>query len=1036
MKRITKSVTALFMAVIIAALSIATVFADSSDPVQKKSYSYSEKGNCTVEHGGDIYYSSTYLITCRFKVNDNIAVCAWANNSTPAEKTYKNATKYYVSNSSKRAKAFYWLLVSPDSTISPSSAKYNSSSKTFAEDLAKATNAAHSGSTQTYAFVHSLIDYLQQGKVNPYGDSKWNNVVKAVAAKTENYPNVPAGYKIFYFYPNGDSCQSLMSYDKPGHIQITKRSAHPTWTQDNSNYDLTGAKFGVYSDKACTKSVTTITCNDEIKLDSTITILATGKEKKKVAARGKSGAVAAGKYYIKETKAPKGFKLNKTVFSVTVKSGETATKLTNLSTGDTTSSITNDIDLGKGKLKKVSSNPTLTNGNANYSLEDAVYVIYYDSACTRKYKTMTTDDKGEATVSNLVPSTYYVKEKKAPKGFKLDTTKHTVVIKANETTTLKVSDEPSTTPPPPEGYIKIKKSSSEPSITADNKNYSLENAVYGIYSDSACKNKVGEIETDSNGTGLSDALNIGKYYLKEITASEGYKVDVTVYSGTVSEAKTTTVSVKEEPCTQTIEVLLQKKNATTGTTAHKDMTGAEYTVCYFTDYLEDEEAVNEATPERTWVLAVDENGLCKYDTDHLVSGDELYCDSKSKYVMPLGTVTIQETKAPEGFYLDDTLFIRQIKKNSSGNVSQYNLPVSNEFEIPPVSISGTKKWDDDNNRDGKRPKSITIELYREDELFDTATVSAETGWKYEFSDLSAGYADLSLDDNIYYYRYEVKEGAVEYYTSDSTGIVADPDDDNHFTCDFTNHYTVEKISKSGTKTWSDFDNTMGYRPQSIKVILNRDGVKLAEMITSQTENWSYEFNDLYKYHDGGKEYVYTVTEEAVPGYTLKVDGNNLTNSVKTGSVTLNKTDGKGAPMSGVKFKLFTESGKAVKSALNGTVYKFVSLSDKENDAVYTTNANGQIIVEDLPYGKYYFKEIQTSSGYMPYGEKLNFKIDYNSNATLNVKLGVENHKAVMPETGGAGNGIFVSTSAALAILGAALLCLYLKSKSKRKVELL
>lgn len=73
---------------------------------------------------------------------------------------------------------------------------------------------------------------------------------------------------------------------------------------------------------------------------------------------------------------------------------------------------------------------------------------------------------------------------------------------------------------------------------------------------------------------------------------------------------------------------------------------------------------------------------------------------------------------------------------------------------------------------------------------------------------------------------------------------------------------------------------------------------------------------------------------------------------------------------------------------------------------------------------------------MPYGEKLNFKIDYNSNATLNVKLGVENHKAVMPETGGAGNGIFVSTSAALAILGAALLCLYLKSKSKRKVELL
>ena len=229
---------------------------------------------------------------------------------------------------------------------------------------------------------------------------------------------------------------------------------------------------------------------------------------------------------------------------------------------------------------------------------------------------------------------------------------------------------------------------------------------------------------------------------------------------------------------------------------------------------------------------------------------------------------------------------------------------------------------------------------------------------------------------------------------------------------------------------------MGYRPQSIKAILNRDGVKLAEITTSQAENWAYEFKDLYKYHDGGKEYVYTITEEAVPGYTLKVDGDNLTNSVKTGSVTLNKTDGKGAPMAGVKFKLFTESGKPVKSALNGTVYKFLSLSTKESDAVYTTNANGQIIVEELPYGKYYFKEIQTASGVMPYGEKLNFKIDYNSNATLNVKLGVENHKAVMPETGGTGNGVFVLASATLTILGAALLCLSIKNKSKRKVELL
>ena len=213
-------------------------------------------------------------------------------------------------------------------------------------------------------------------------------------------------------------------------------------------------------------------------------------------------------------------------------------------------------------------------------------------------------------------------------------------------------------------------------------------------------------------------------------------------------------------------------------------------------------------------------------------------------------------------------------------------------------------------------------------------------------------------------------------------------------------------------------------------MINRDGKKYSEVTTSEAENWTYSFTNLYKYHDGGKEYVYTVTEEPVPGYTLTVDGYNLKNTLKSGSVTLNKTDRRGKPMEGVTFKLFTEDGKPVKSSVSGTKYKYIGLSDKEDDAVYTTNADGQIIVENLPCGKYYFMEVKTADGYMPYGDKLEFEIDGETDASLSVKLDVKNEKAVMPETGGFGNNIFGILSAALAAFGAALL--YTTTKTSKK----
>lgn len=1040
MKRITKSVTSLLMVLIVFALSIITVIAASYDPIQNVSYSYSEKGDCTVDYGDSIWVNEYYTYTHRYTVNGKIATCSWSTNDSPSKGTYKNATKYYLSKSAMRAKAFYWLYLDNDATISSANAKYDKSSKTYWDDIQSAINdGGNVGGA--YAFVHSVIDYLQQGKVNPYCLDAWNNAVKKFAAKTEYYPNVPVEYEIFYFYPQGNAAQSLMSWeDAPhGYIKVIKSSTNTSVTSGNSNYTFNGIEY--YVSKSKTDFDTTgSNYLGYIKLN------ASGEGHSKDGSRATLRFLPPGTYYIKEGYVPNntGYEKNDTVYTVTVTKNHTTTAPLVLRVSDEPKTC-------YGKIVKASTKPELTDDNPEYSFEG----IRYSFSTSNKdfdpngskyigYVELDKDGVGytangsRATLRNLSPGIYYVKESVVPAGckYKKDNTVYTMTFTfnndENHLAVLNVKDEPEGS-----SSAKIVKKSSMPEITDGNPLYSFEDAEFLIFKSKTDAeqntNAFSKVTTDENGVATVADIDLGTYFIRETKAPDGFELSNEIKEMKIDavQEEAYVVEFEDKPIVSQLSVLLQKKNATNGETSKPDMSGAEYMVNFYTDYLDDND-ISEATPARIWVLSVDEYNLCKYDSNHFISGGDLYQDSAGNFVLPLGTLTIQETKAPEGFYLDETLFIRQIKNTGAQNVSQYNVPVSNEFEIPPITISGEKTWDDDKDRDGKRPKNITVELYRDGELYDSATLSEETDWKYEFSNLPKGCANIDANDHIVFYQYEVKESEVKYYESTTTGLVDDPDNENHFICDFTNSYAPATTEVGGTKSWEDYNNLFSYRPEKITVILYRDGKKLTEQITSESNNWSYAFTHLYKFHDGGKEYTYTVSEEPVPGYTLKVDGFNMKNTLKTGSVTLNKTDVNGDPMEGVTFKLFTESGKPVKSSSNGTKYKFFSLSDNDNDAVYTTNADGQIIVEDLPYGKYYFEESETALGFIPYGEKLYFEINYNSDAALHATLDVENAKTVMPETGSIGNGIFGFISVMLIVLGATLLCTLTPTKNKKE----
>ena len=1040
MKKIIKCVTAALMVCLILVLSIVTVLAVVYDPVQNISYSYSETGNCTVDYGDSIWVNEYYTYTHRYTVNGKIATCSWSTNDAPSKGTYKNATKYYLSKSAMRAKAFYWLYLDNDATIPSASAKYDSSSKTYWDDIQNAIDdAGNVGGA--YAFVHSVIDYMQQGEVNPYCLDAWNNAVKKFAAKTEYYPNVPTGYEIFYFYPEGKAAQSLMSWESTPHayIKVIKSSSNTSVTSGNSSYTFNGIEYYV------SKSKTDFDTGGSNYLGY-IKLNAAGEGHSKDGSRATLRNLYPGTYYLKEGYVPNntGYKKNDTVYTVTVTKNHTTTAPLVLRVSDEPKTC-------YGKIVKASTRPEITNGNSDYSMEGIRYSFSksktdFSPSGSNYIGYVQLDENGvgytaqgsRATLRNLVPGTYYVKESVIPAGckYKMDNTVYTMTFTfsndENHLKVLNVKDEPEGT-----SSAKVIKKSSWPEFTDGNPLYSFEGAEFTIYKSRSDAEQETDpfttVTTDENGVALVSDIELGTYFVKETKAPDNFECSDEIKELVIDTAQEEAYEVEfeDKPLVANLFVLLQKKNAETGDVSERDMSGAEYTFKYYADHI-DEDLIDEATPTRTWVLMTDADNLCKYDSQHYVYGDALYKDADGSFVLPLGTLTIQETKAPDDFYLDETVYYRQITKDVAEDLTQFNLPISAEHEIPRVTLSGEKNWDDDDDRDGKRPKSITIELYRDGELIDSTDVSDENDWKYEFADLPKGYADLSLDDHIYFYRYEVKEGAVEYYTSESSGVDADPEDGNHLICDFTNHYKPERLTVSGTKSWDDYNDLIGYRPQQIKVILNRDGVKLAEKTTSESENWSYEFKNLYKYHDGGKEYVYTVTEEPVPGYVLKVDGYNMKNTLESGKVTLNKTDGKCEPMQGVTFKLFTESGKPVKSSTNGTIYKFYGLSENEDDAIYTTNEDGQIIVEDLPVGKYYFEESKTAIGFIPYGEKLSFEISGDNDATLDVSLDVENAKAVMPATGGIGDGIFAFISILLIVIGSAILCTYVPTKSKKK----
>ncbi len=264
----------------------------------------------------------------------------------------------------------------------------------------------------------------------------------------------------------------------------------------------------------------------------------------------------------------------------------------------------------------------------------------------------------------------------------------------------------------PKGKLRLQKVSADPEITDGNKCYSLAGAEYRVYKDEACTDLVGTLTTDADGRTEAIEVDEGKYFVKEYAAPEGYALDPEVYSVTVKAGEENALELSDIPQSAPIDILLEKTDADTGANEPLGaavLNGAEFTVCYYPDLYTSEPS---ESPERTWVFATDEEGRCRLDEESLISGDSLYTDSGGGAVLPLGTVTIRETKAPEGYLINEEVFVRQITPEGAAEA----VHTYNKADVPEKVIRGELQiikigQDEDEEAEFRRPlEGVVFEI--------------------------------------------------------------------------------------------------------------------------------------------------------------------------------------------------------------------------------------------------------------------------------------------------------------------------------------
>lgn len=277
----------------------------------------------------------------------------------------------------------------------------------------------------------------------------------------------------------------------------------------------------------------------------------------------------------------------------------------------------------------------------------------------------------------------------------------------------------------------------------------------------------------------------------------------------------------------------------------------------------------------------------------------------------------------------------------SQNISGYTTVLTNTHEVEKVSLKCVKKWEDCDNQDGLRPKTIEIALNADGNNAGKYILSDENNWEAAVSSLDKYKGGKEI-------KYTWVEKPVTGYTSTQSA--------SGNTTTITNAHIPEKVSINVIKTWQDENDADGIRPDNIDVTLLADGTDMNDYSITKEGRWKLTVENLDKYKNG-KEIIYIWQEKDVTGYTadIRTDGYDtvITNShdpkyaivteIDQGTITETETDipygadrtVKWIPADGRYVSTVTVDGKDV--------------SDKESFTFEHITADHIVKVTTLPY---------------------------------------------------------------------------------------
>jgi hypothetical protein len=369
--------------------------------------------------------------------------------------------------------------------------------------------------------------------------------------------------------------------------------------------------------------------------------------------------------------------------------------------------------------------------------------------------------------------------------------------------------------------------------------------------------KTEHLTTDKNGLIHFTNQDIATYHLIETETLPGY----------VKDTKTHVVKVMPEAAVENNNLVWK---------TYISVDGVRLTDNLYT--LKNTSETTNLTVTKKWDDANDQDGI-RQNAVITLKGTVTLPDGKTEAV-PLQKAYTALFKATDtyltytfrsipAYYKGQTIQYTVIENPMDGYIATvsattgsadkgYAITVTNKHVPQFDDFTVAKVWDDSNNIDGMRPDSVTIHLNGSDGSSTEATLSNAKDWKYTFKHMPL------FDANGNEITYTITEDAVTGYTYTVTNK------DRAFT--ITNKHTQETFSIPVTKTWEDNGNQDGVRPSAIHVTLMGSDGNVYEANLTAAGKWKYEFKDLPRYWMEGVAIDYTLNEEAVNGYTYKIEG--------------------------------------------------------------------------------------------------------------------------------------------------------------------